>query len=61
MEFEKIDFSSNLMFNTEMDGKAWIYVGAMMMAIGSTVTEVDGTVNIFKILRESVDKIRRQV
>ena len=39
------------MFNTEMDGKAWIYLGAIMMAMGSTVMEVDGTVNIFKILQ----------
>ena len=32
-----------------------------MMAMGSTVLEVDGTVNTFKILQESVDKVRRQI
>ena len=61
MEFEKIDFSSNLMFNAEMDGKAWIYLGSMMIAIGSTVMEIDGTVNVFRIVKEAGDSIRRQI
>ena len=29
--------------------------------MGSKVMDVDGTLNVFKIVKESVDKIRRQV
>ena len=49
------------MFNAEMDGKAWIYLGSMMIAIGSTVMEIDGTVNVFRIVKEAGDSIRRQI
>lgn len=33
----------------------------MMIAMGSKIMDVDGTVNVFKVLNESVDHIRRQV
>ena len=39
----------------------WIFVGTMLVAMGSKVTDFDGTINVFKVLRESVDAIRRQV
>jgi hypothetical protein len=29
--------------------------------MGSKVTDFDGTTNVFRILKDSVDKIRRQV
>jgi hypothetical protein len=32
-----------------------------MIAMGSKVMDMDGTINVFKIVKESVDKIRRQV
>jgi hypothetical protein len=32
-----------------------------MIAMGSKVMDMDGTMNVFKIVKESVDKIRRQV
>ena len=31
-----------------------------MIAMGSKVLGIDGTVNVFKIVKESVDMIRRQ-
>lgn len=49
------------MFNAEMDAKSWIYVGTTMLAIGSSIMEVDGTINVFKVLKDSVDCVRRQV
>ncbi len=29
--------------------------------MGSKVLDIDGTVNVFKVVKESVDRIRRQV
>ena len=45
----------------EMEEKMWIFVGTMLIAMGSKVTDFDGTINVFKVLKESVDSIRRQV
>lgn len=39
----------------------WIFLGTMLIAMGSKVTDFDGTFNVFKIMKESVDNIRRQV
>lgn len=33
----------------------------MLIAMGSKIMDVDGTMNTFKILKDSVDSIRRQV
>lgn len=44
-----------------MDDRAWIYLGAVMIAMGSKCIDFDGTLNVFKILKESVDSLRRQV
>ena len=33
----------------------------MLIAMGSKVTDFDGTINVFKVMKESVDSIRRQV
>jgi hypothetical protein len=49
------------MYSPEMEEKSWIFLGTIMIAMGSKVMDIDGTVNVFKILKESVDKIRRQV
>lgn len=39
----------------------WIFVGTMLIVMGSKVMDFDGTINTFKIMKESVDNIRRQV
>lgn len=44
-----------------MDDKAWIMIGALMIAIGSKNMDIDGTVNTFKLLSDCVDSVRRQV
>ena len=44
-----------------MEEKTWIFLGTIMIAMGSKVLGIDGTVNVFKIVKESVDIIRRQV
>lgn len=49
------------MMSPEMEEKSWIFLGTIMIAMGSKVMDVDGTVNVFKVLNESVDSIRRQV
>lgn len=36
-------------------------MGTVLIAMGSKVMDTDGTINVFKIVKESVDKIRRQV
>lgn len=61
IEFEKIDFTAPLMYSPEMEEKSWIFLGTVLIAMGSKVLDIDGTVNVFRILKESVDKIRRQV
>ena len=61
LQFEKINFLTPLMCNPEMEEKSWIFLGTIMIAMGSKVMDVDGTINVFKIVKESVDKIRRQV
>jgi hypothetical protein len=50
-----------LMMSSEMEEKSWIFIGTMMIAMGSKIMDVDGTINVFKVLNESVDSIRRQV
>jgi hypothetical protein len=49
------------MYNSEMEEKSWIFLGTVLIAMGSKVTDTDGTVNVFKVVKESVDQIRRQV
>lgn len=49
------------MCSPEMEEKSWIFLGTIMIAMGSKVMDMDGTVNVFKVLKESVDHIRRQV
>ena len=49
------------MYSPEMEEKSWIFLGTVMIAMGSKVRDFDGTVNVFRIVKESVDKIRRQV
>ena len=61
LEFEKIDFTSPSVFNRDLDDKAWIYLGTLMIIMGSKCLDVDGTINVFKVLKESVDNLRRQV
>lgn len=43
----------------EMEEKMWIFLGTMLIAMGSKVTDFDGTINNFKVLKHSVDRIRR--
>ena len=44
-----------------MEEKSWVFLGTMLIAMGSKVMDMDGTVNVFKIVKESVDHIRRHV
>lgn len=44
-----------------MDDKGWIFLGTMMIAMGSKCMDIDGTINVFKILKEAVDNLRKQV
>ena len=61
IQFENVDFHAPVLFSKEMDDRAWIYLGTMMIAMGSKCIDFDGTLNTFKILKESVDSLRRQV
>ena len=45
----------------EMEEKMWIFLGTMLIAMGSKVMDFDGTINTFRILKNSVDRVRRQV
>jgi hypothetical protein len=39
----------------------WIFLGTMLIAMGSKVMDFDGTINTFRILKQSIDHMRRQV
>jgi hypothetical protein len=45
----------------EMEEKMWIFLGTMLIAMGSKVMDFDGNINNFKIFKNSVDSIRKQV
>jgi hypothetical protein len=34
-----------------MDDKCWVYLGMLMIAMGSKNLEVDGTINVFRVLK----------
>jgi len=42
---------SPLMMSQEMEEKSWIFLGVLMIAMGSKVMDVDGTLNVFKITK----------
>ena len=44
-----------------MEERSWIYLGTMMIVMGSKNLDVDGTTNVFRILKQAVDQMRRQV
>ncbi len=44
-----------------MEEKSWIFLGTFLIAMGSKVMEMDGTMNVFKVLKNSIDSIRKQV
>lgn len=50
-----------LMCSPDMEEKSWVFLGTVMIAMGSKVLDMDGTINVFKVVKESVDRIRRQV
>ena len=60
-EFEKMDFTTPVNFTPEMEEKVWIFLGTIMIVMGNKVMDVDGTLNVFKVLKQSVDQLRRQV
>jgi hypothetical protein len=45
----------------EMNDRAWVMIGTMMIIMGSKNIDIDGTINTFKILNDCVDQVRRQV
>ena len=44
LEFQNVDFQAPIMLAKQMDDKAWVYIGTLMI-------EVDGTINVFRILK----------
>lgn len=56
-----MDFKVPLMYNPDMEEKSWVFLGTMLIAMGSKITDMDGTVSVFKVVKEAVDDIRRQV
>lgn len=44
-----------------MEEKSWIFLGTMMIIMGSQIIDYDGTINVFKIVKQAADQIRRQV
>lgn len=44
-----------------MEEKSWVFLGSIMIAMGSKVMDMDGTISVFQVVKESVDRIRRQV
>lgn len=56
-----MDFAAPLMYSAEMEERSWVFLGTVLIAMGSKVMDMDGTMNVFKVLKESVDRIRRQV
>lgn len=61
IEFEQVDLNSPLMNSSEMEEKMWIFLGLTLIAMGSKVSKWDGAISSFKVLREAVDELRRQV
>ena len=61
LQFEQVNFTAPLTCSTEMEEKTWVFLGTVMIAMGSKVMDMDGTMNVFKIVKEAVDNIRRQV
>lgn len=51
VEFENIDFQAPMMMAKQLDDKAWVYVGALMIVMGSKNLDVDGTINVFRVLK----------
>ena len=46
-----MDFNTISMMKKEMDDRAWIFLGTMMIVMGSKCTDIDGTINVYKILK----------
>jgi hypothetical protein len=36
-----------------MEEKNWIFLGLTLIAMGSKITDFDGTMNVFKVLKKS--------
>lgn len=51
LEFQNVDFQAPIMLAKQMDDKAWVYIGTLMIVMGSKCLEVDGTINVFRILK----------
>ena len=46
LEFEKIDLHNPLMQTQGMEEKLWIFVGTMLITMGSKLTDFDGTIDV---------------
>ena len=50
LEFENIEFHAPYI-GKESDDRSWVFLGTVMIAMGSKCLEVDGTINVFKVLK----------
>jgi hypothetical protein len=44
-----------------LDGQVWIVTGMIMMLMGININGFDGSVDVYKITKQTVDHIRKQV
>lgn len=45
----------------DLNGQSWIVMGMLMMVMGININGYDGSIDAYKITRETVDSIRKQV
>lgn len=63
MQFEQVDFSTlmSVAGSQDIEDKSWIFLGTTMIVMGSQSLDYDGTINVFKVIKEAADQVRRQV
>lgn len=44
-----------------LSGQVWIMMGLLMMMMGININGFDGTIDVYKITRQTVDYLRKQV
>ena len=46
-----MDFRLPMMYNDDLEEKSWVLLGTMLIAMGSKITDMDGTVSVFKVVK----------
>jgi hypothetical protein len=44
-----------------LSGQVWVMMGLLMMVMGININGYDGTIDVYKITRQTVDYLRKQV